>query len=121
MLWAAAPWFGGAWRDLRERRIGMDVPVAIGIAVTFVASSGATFAPGGVFGREVYFDSLTMFVFFLLGGRWLELRARQATVGALEALTRRVPERIERVLDGGRSETVEAASLRAGNRRATCC
>ena len=33
-------------------------------------------SPGGLFGHEVYFDSLTMFVFFLLGGRWLELRAR---------------------------------------------
>src|SRR5512134_3505014 len=84
VLFCARPWFAGAWAHLRARRIGMDVPVALGIAVTFVASSGATFAPGGVFGSEVYFDSLTMFVFFLLGGRWLELRARSATLGALD-------------------------------------
>jgi Cu2+-exporting ATPase len=56
----------GAWRGLRQRRIGMDVPVALGILVTFVASTGATFDPQGVFGHEVYFDSLTMFVSFLL-------------------------------------------------------
>ena len=58
----------------------MDVPVALGIAVTFVASTGAAFNPGGVFGSEAYFDSLTMFVFFLLAGRTLELRARNATL-----------------------------------------
>src|SRR5206468_2514885 len=56
--WSAAPFFNGAWRSLRSRRMSMDVPVALGIAVTFVASSGATFDPGGLFGHEVYFDSL---------------------------------------------------------------
>jgi Cu2+-exporting ATPase len=116
VLFCAQPWFGAAWAHLRARRIGMDVPIALGIAVTFVASSGATFSPGGVFGNEVYFDSLAMFVFFLLGGRWLELRARSATLGALDALTQRVPEQVERLLDGERVETVPAARLRAGDR-----
>jgi Cu2+-exporting ATPase len=116
VLFCARPWFAGAWRDLRARRIGMDVPVALGIAVTFIASSGATFAPGGVFGHEVYFDSLTMFVFFLLGGRWLELRARRATLGALDALTQRTVEAVERVLDDGTAESVFARDLRVGDR-----
>ena len=93
VLWfAAGPFFSGAWRGLRQRRIGMDVPVALGIAVTFVASSGATFAPGGLFGHEVYFDSLTMFVSFLLGGRYLELRARHRAAAALESALARLPE-----------------------------
>ncbi|UUX95032.1 heavy metal translocating P-type ATPase [Aquabacterium sp. J223] len=116
LLFSAGPWLLGAWRDLRARRVGMDVPVALGVVVTFVASSGATFAPGGAFGREVYFDSLAMFVFFLLAGRWLELRSRHATLGALDALVERVPERVERLLDDGRSEAVPATSLRAGDR-----
>lgn len=116
VLFCARPWFAGAWGHLRARRIGMDVPVALGIAVTFVASTGATFSPGGVFGSEVYFDSLTMFVFFLLGGRWLELRARRATLGALDALTQRVPEQVQRLLDGDRIELVPAAQLQAGDR-----
>jgi Cu2+-exporting ATPase len=47
VLFAAGPFFQGAWRALRERRIGMDVPVALGIAVTFVASSVAAFDPTG--------------------------------------------------------------------------
>jgi Cu2+-exporting ATPase len=116
LLFCARPWFAGAWRDLRMRRIGMDVPVALGIAVTFVASSGATFAPGGVFGSEVYFDSLTMFVFFLLAGRWLELRARRATLGALDALTQRTADAVERLRDDGTPERMQASELRVGDR-----
>ena len=61
-----------------------------------MASTGATFDPAGVFGHEVYFDSLTMFVFFLLSGRMLELRLRDRTAGALEALSRRLPDSVER-------------------------
>ncbi|MDN4638545.1 hypothetical protein QCD73_18730, partial [Bacillus sp. PsM16] len=83
--------------DLRHRRIGMDVPVALGILVAFVASTGAAFDPGGIFGEDVYFDSLTMFVFFLLCGRHLELRAREATAGALEALMHSLPQTVERL------------------------
>jgi Cu2+-exporting ATPase len=115
VLFCARPWFAGAWRDLRARRIGMDVPVALGIAVTFIASSGATAAPGGVFGHEVYFDSLTMFVFFLLGGRWLEVRARSATLGALDALTQRTIEAVERLRDDGTAEPVMPQDLRVGD------
>ncbi|OYV00564.1 MAG: heavy metal translocating P-type ATPase [Burkholderiales bacterium PBB5] len=85
LAFAAGPFFSGAWRSLKARRIGMDVPVALGIVVTFVASSGATFDPQGLFGREVYFDSLTMFVSFLLAGRLLETRARHRVAQVLEA------------------------------------
>jgi Cu2+-exporting ATPase len=116
LVFSAGPWLAGAWRDLRARRVGMDVPVALGIVVTFAASTGATFAPGGVLGSEVWFDSLAMFVFFLLGGRWLELRARHATLGALDALARRVPDSVERLLDDGRVEQVPARRLQCGDR-----
>ena len=62
------------------------------MVITFVVSSAGTFDPQGAFGREVYFDSLTMFVFFLLTGRWLELRLRDRTAGALEAMVNRMPD-----------------------------
>ncbi|TCP07076.1 heavy metal translocating P-type ATPase [Caldimonas thermodepolymerans] len=116
VLFSAGPFLQGAWRDLRAGRIGMDVPVALGIVVTFIASTGATFDPGGIFGSEVYFDSLTMFVFFLLCGRYLELRARNATAGALEALMHRLPETVERLEADGRTSTVPVRQLRAGDR-----
>ncbi len=92
VLFASGPFFQSAWRDLRLGRVGMDTPVSIGILVTFVASTAATFDPTGPWGAEVWFDSLTMFVFVLLGGRYLEFKARDRTAGALDALMNRLPE-----------------------------
>ncbi|MBS0436775.1 MAG: cadmium-translocating P-type ATPase [Proteobacteria bacterium] len=116
LLFSAGPFFSGAWNSVRHGRLGMDVPVSLGIAVTFIASSGATFDPGGIFGHEVYFDSLTMFVFFLLGGRWLELRARHKVALSLEAGTARLPDSIERLRPDGGTELVAIARLSAGDR-----
>ncbi len=116
LLFSAGPFFSGAWNSLRQGRLGMDVPVSLGIAVTFIASSGATFDPGGIFGHEVYFDSMTMFVFFLLGGRWLELRARHKVALSLEAGTARLPDSIERLRDDGSVETVAIVRLAVGDR-----
>lgn len=75
VFFACGPFFASALRDIRQRRISMDLPVD-GMGITFVVSTAGTFDPAGIFGREVYYDSLTMFVFFLLTGRWLELRLR---------------------------------------------
>ncbi|WP_243655551.1 heavy metal translocating P-type ATPase [Roseateles saccharophilus] len=116
MVFSAAPFFLGAWRQLRAGRLGMDVPVALGLAVTFVASSGALFDPGGVFGHEVYFDSLTMFVALLLLARWFELGARHRAAEALEAVAGALPTVAERLLDDGSSERVPPESLRVGDR-----
>ena len=82
---AGMPFLKGAWHSLRARRIGMDVPVALGLLGAFVASSAATFDPAGAFGHEVYFDSLTMFLAFLWLGRYLEVRMRHRAAEALEA------------------------------------
>ena len=116
VLWfSAAPFFGGAWRALRVRRIGMDVPVALGIGVAFVASSGAAFDPGGLFGSEVYFDSLAMFVSFLLGGRYLEMRARHQAERALEASALQLPQSVLRLQPDGTLERVSAKRVRVGD------
>ncbi len=116
MLFSAAPFISGAWRTLRARRIGMDVPVALGIVITFVASTGATFEPGGLWGAEVYFDSLTMFVAFLLGARWLELRARHGAAEVLERALARMPETAWRVGADGAVSVVSVLRLHVGDR-----
>lgn len=113
VLYSAAPFFRSAWRDLALRRVGMDVPVALGIGAAFAASLWATLVGRG----EVYFDSVTMFVFFLLGGRYLELMARQKAVRGVEALARAVPAFAARLgnypaLD---TERVAVAELRVGD------
>jgi Cu2+-exporting ATPase len=115
MVFAAGPFFSGAWRGLRQRRIGMDVPVALGVLVTFVASTGATFDPAGVFGHEVYFDSLTMFVSFLLAGRLLETRARHRVAQVLETALDGMPETALRLDAQGQPERVSVQRLAPGD------
>jgi len=87
VLYSSAPFFSNAFRDIRLLRVGMDVPVALGVGAAFAASLWATVVGQG----EVYFDSVTMFVFFLLTGRYLEMMARQKAVRGVEALTRAMP------------------------------
>lgn len=101
MLFSCGPFFRNAVRDIAQARVSMDLPVALGIFITFAVSTAGTFEPQGSFGREVYFDSLTMFVFFLLTGRWLELRLRDRTAGALEALMNRLPDSVDRLSPDG--------------------
>ena len=115
MLFAAAPFFSGAWRSVRAGHIGMDVPAALGMAVAFIASSAAAFDPGGLFGREVYFDSLTMFVSFLLAGRYLEMRARHRAAAWLEAGTGQLPETALRENADGSVTQVSALRLQPGD------
>ena len=115
ILFSCGPFFKAAWRDLRLRQISMDLPVALGIVITFVGSTVGTFEPHGPFGHEVYFDSLTMFVFFLLTGRWLELRLRDRTAGALEALMNQLPDSVERQGPDGEFARVAARTVAVGD------
>ncbi|MGJ7492084.1 heavy metal translocating P-type ATPase [Variovorax sp. ZT4R33] len=115
VFFCCGPFFRSAWRDLRQRRVGMDLPVALGMVITFAVSTAATFDPTGPLGREVYFDSLTMFVFFLLTGRWLETRLRDRTAGALEALMNRLPDSVERLVPDGSFVRVAVRRLQVGD------
>ena len=93
VLFSAAPFFAGAWRDLRNRRPGMDVPVALGIGAAFAASVLATLRGAGA----VYFDSVTMFVFLLLAARYFEMTARTRSLAMQEQLAIRAPLYAERL------------------------
>ncbi len=115
LLFSCGPFFSSALRDLAQRRVSMDLPVALGMLITFGVSSAGTFEPGGIFGAEVYFDSLTMFVTFLLFGRWLETRLRDQTAGALEALMNRLPDSVARRTPEGGFERVPVRRLQPGD------
>ena len=115
IFYACGPFFRNAWRDLRFRRVGMDTPVALGIGAAFLASVWATMTNSG----HVYYDSINMFVFFLLGGRYLELLARQKALRATEELGRLAPafaDRIEGVSGSEAVERVLVSALRVGDR-----
>lgn len=110
MLFSSRTFFSNAWRDLKFRQISMDLPVALGIGITFIVSSAATFDPSGWWGNTVYFDSLTMFVFFLLSARLIEVKLHSKTLGAMESLVSRIPENTERQnLDGSFSRVLNSA------------
>ena len=115
LIFSSQPFFASALRDLRQRSISMDLPVALGIAVTFAVSTAATFEPQGWWGREVYFDSLSMFVFFLLTGRLLEQHLRSRTAGLLGALMQRLQASVERRVADGTFERVATRRLRLGD------
>jgi Cu2+-exporting ATPase len=116
VLFSAAPMFGDALRGLRQLRVSMDLPVALGIAITFAASSVATFDPGGALGHDVYFDSLTMFVSFLLAGRYLALKMRHRVAATLEGAIARASSTVRRVEADGSTTLIAAQRLRCGDR-----
>jgi Cu2+-exporting ATPase len=90
--YSAGPFFIGAWRDLKRRTLGMDVPVALGVGTAFIASVYHTFSGAGTSGHgEVYYDSITMFIFLLLTGRFLEMNARRRAGAAVEELVKLIP------------------------------
>jgi len=111
LLYSASPFFTGAWRELRARRPGMELPVALGVGVAFAASAWSTVRASG----HVYFDSIAMFVFLLLGGRYLEQVARFRAGRTLRHLAAWIPQSACRIraLDDTTGETLAASSLRA--------
>jgi len=113
ILYSAQPFFAGAWRDLKARSPGMDVPVAIALVAAFAASLHATVTGRG----EVWYDSVTMFVFLLLGARYLEWMARRRAARTLDALSASVPDTAERLDPAtGAAQRVPASRLVPGDR-----
>jgi Cu2+-exporting ATPase len=112
VLYSARPFFDGAARSLRARRLGMDVPVSLAILLIYTGSM-VEVARGGA---EVYFESVSMFVFFLLTGRYLEMRARHRAGDLSDALARLTPAFADRLRPDGSNERVGALELAVGDR-----
>ena len=84
LAFSCAPFFAGAWRELRHARLGLDTPIALGLGFGFAASAWATLTGRG----EVYFDSISMLAFLLLGARYLQAEAQRRAARALDPLLR---------------------------------
>ena len=110
IFYAAIPFFKAAARDIKMKHPGMDVPVSIAIGGAYIASLWATVNGSG----EVYFDSVCMFTFFLLTGRYLELKARHATSRAARALTNLLPASCLK-LTGNQWQRVPLSDLKAND------
>ena len=112
LLYSARPFFTSAWRDITNRRAGMDLPVALGITLAFSASTLATASGSG----EVYFDSVCMFVFLLLGARTLELTARKRAADAADVIGQVRPASAHRLDASGALDLVPAVELVPGDK-----
>ena len=112
MFYSGAPFLRGAWHDLRRRSLGMDVPVAAALLLAFFASVINTWRGSGA----IYFDSVAMFIFFLLVGRHVEMNVRRGSLNAGEALVRSLPVTVTRLRADGGSERVALAAVGTGDR-----
>ena len=115
VVYSAIPFYRATWRDIKSRRAGMDTPVTIGILTAFIASFWALI---NKIEHGIYFDSVSMFVFLLLGGRYLESMARRKTGEATERLVKLIPafaHRLTRWPQARDTEEIAAANLEVGN------
>ena len=107
MVYSAGPIFQAAWRSVQSfsktHMLGMDVPIALALALAFTA--GTINLVTGI--GHSYFDSITMFVAFILAARYVELLARQDAQGGAEALAKQLPATCDRVLNYPASQEVE--------------
>ncbi|QWD63642.1 heavy metal translocating P-type ATPase [Polynucleobacter sp. MWH-UH2A] len=97
MVYSAGPIFQAAWRSVRTFQkthlLGMDVPIALALFLAFTAGTINLIKGSG----QSYFDSITMFVAFILAARYVELLARQDAQGGAEALAKQLPATCERL------------------------
>lgn len=112
ILYAALPFLRNAIRDIKARHLTMDIPVSIAIWGGYIASIWATVFNTG----EIWFESVTMFAFLLLIGRFMEMKARQRTGRAGNALLNLIPASALKLNDKGEEELVSANTLVPGDR-----
>jgi P-type Cu2+ transporter len=110
VLFSAYPFFQAALRNLRIGHLTMDLPVSLAIGLAFIASCWATVTRTG----EVYFDSVAMFTFFLLLGRYLEMRVRHRNDSNAEGLAQLLPPTTIRLSEQG-EESVPVKALKLGD------
>jgi Cu2+-exporting ATPase len=95
VFYCGAPILAGAIRTLQTRTIGMDLPVAVALLLAYCASLWNTLRGSGT---VVYFDSVTMFIFFITLGRFVQMSVRHRTTGVTDALARQLPVSAHRMI-----------------------
>jgi P-type Cu2+ transporter len=112
LLYSGHPIFSGALRDIKNKRLGMDVPIALGLSIAFISSVWSTFQQSG----HVYYDSIVMFIFFILGGRYFEFMSRRKSTSYLDKTSSILPLFATKVLTNGEQESIELSQLSIGDK-----
>ncbi len=107
LFYSGRPLLTGAYRDIKNKRPGMDVPIALGLSIAFCSSLWSTLQNSG----HVYYDSIVMFVFFILGGRYFEFMSRRKSTAYLDKVSSILPLTATRVNADGNHEIVESNTL----------
>ncbi len=123
VLWCGLPFFQRGWSSLVTRNLNMFTLIAMGTGVAWGYSVVATFAPGlfpaafrGHHGEvAVYFEAAAVITVLVLLGQILELRAREATGGAIRALLDLAPKTARRIKDDGSDEDVPLEGIHTGD------
>jgi len=110
LLYSAQPFYLNAWRNIRNRTLGMDIPISIALLGAYTASGYATVMEQG----DVYFESVSMFTFLLLLGRLLELRARRKASETSSNLLRLLPSMATLLKADHSHQLIPAKTLVAG-------
>ncbi len=111
MAYSGQEFFAGAWGDLRNRRLGMDIPIVLGLFFAFTGSLYTTISGHG----EVYFDSIAMFIFFLLLARRYELGGKLRAADHLDRLARITPKSALRIDEDGTRHNAAVEELLPGD------
>lgn len=106
------PFYEAAWRGIKNRALNMDVSVSAAILGAFIASAYATVTGTG----DVYFETVSMFIFFLTSSRFLEMRARHHAGSTALALQKMAPRLAVRLSDSGKQDKVPIRELKLGDR-----
>lgn len=112
VMYSARPFLLAAIRDIKTRHMTMDIPVSIAILIAYLSSAFITVWGGG----DVYFDSVCMFTFFLLIGRYLEMNTRFTASSGLKRLNSLLPSSALLLADDGSQKVVSTKDLSTGNR-----
>lgn len=111
MVYSGQVFFRNAWRDLKNKTLGMDVPVAFGLLVAWFGSFYATVTKGD----EVYYESIVMFILFMLIARYIELKARIEATALLDRTAKIIPAQANRLGEEG-LESVAVIELQVGDK-----
>ncbi len=123
VLWAGWPFFHRGWLSLVNRSLNMFTLIAMGTGVSWIYSVIATAAPSlfpPTFRRmdgavAVYFEAAAIIIVLVLLGQLLELRAREATGGAIRALLDLAPKTARRLKPDGSDEEVSLGVVVVGD------
>lgn len=111
VAYCAQPFYSNALKAIIGKQLNMDVPVSIAILLAYGASAYGTIIDDG----EVYFESVSMFVFFLLTGRFFEQRAHKKAAEISSNLLKLIP-KTATLINGEQHTTVPAKKLQPGQR-----